>query len=175
MKLSKQRLSLFRATVPRIIIGLLLLMLDGHSVSSYSSEGLPRRKSIRQCTSSTSSRYFTFEGILPALQSVRNEAAARAINSTFAHVHTVINNNDNQYGAPTPVTYTNNPLTVSRWLQDNIPTDGATIGLDVEVRYGSVMFSLPLRAMMTYNQLQLKGLVSRFLCNQSCLVSLAQA
>ena len=42
---------------------------------------------------------------------------------------------DGTYGASIPVCYTNAPDSLDRWLGDHIPSNGTTIGFDLEVRF----------------------------------------
>ena len=37
------------------------------------------------------------------------------------------------HGVSVPVTYTNDPKTVYRWMSDHLPYEGCTLGFDVEV------------------------------------------
>lgn len=70
------------------------------------------------------SRYFYKELLLPALPRVHNLDLTVAI----ANHPSLLGNDD------LPVLYTNDPMKVSGWLADHIPSDGCTLGFDVEVR-----------------------------------------
>jgi hypothetical protein len=62
------------------------------------------------------SRYFYHEFLLPSLPPVDG-----AIPSLPLENHL-------------PLLYTNDPMRVSRWLADHVPSSGCTLGFDVEVR-----------------------------------------
>src|SRR3569623_1277678 len=42
---------------------------------------------------------------------------------------------DPQYGTTLDVLYTNDPRSVSQWLSDNVPSNGCTLGFDIEVSW----------------------------------------
>jgi hypothetical protein len=73
---------------------------------------------------SWSSRYFTQEGMLPPLLSL----SAVPSNQT-----TTIPYSESEGGRSIPVVYTNDPSSVYKWLSNNLPYKGCTIGFDVEV------------------------------------------
>eukprot|EP00429_Kryptoperidinium_foliaceum_P055297 CAMPEP_0176083814 /NCGR_PEP_ID=MMETSP0120_2-20121206/41939_1 /TAXON_ID=160619 /ORGANISM="Kryptoperidinium foliaceum, Strain CCMP 1326" /LENGTH=353 /DNA_ID=CAMNT_0017417611 /DNA_START=192 /DNA_END=1253 /DNA_ORIENTATION=- len=80
----------------------------------------------------SSTRYFTDKGILPPLQGL----GIAPLNGTMeldydynTHTSSVLSL---RQGPSVPVTYTNNPKSVYRWLADNLPYEGCTLGFDVE-------------------------------------------
>lgn len=54
---------------------------------------------------------------------------------------------NSKYGSSIPVCYTNSPQSTSAWFEQHIPSDGATVGFDVEV---SVYIVLTSNLLATY-------------------------
>jgi hypothetical protein len=79
----------------------------------------------------SSTRYFTDKGVLPPLHGVGCEILAS--NQTSETYTTDTSSYVALNGPSIPVTYTNDPKTVYRWLSDQLPYEGCTIGFDVEV------------------------------------------
>jgi len=76
----------------------------------------------------SSTRYFTNKGILPPLNVLQ-----LALNRTNDSIHyTDVSSTLSYEGSSVPVTYTNDPKSVYRWLSDQLPYDGCTIGFDIE-------------------------------------------
>lgn len=79
--------------------------------------------------SESSGRYFTKDGMLPPLVSL---SAVRSNQTTSVpYVE--------DEGRSIPVVYTNDPCSVEEWLSENLPTNGCTIGFDVEVSQEEVI------------------------------------
>ncbi len=77
----------------------------------------------------SSTRYFTDKGILPPLNGL-----GFVMNQTFDSTPYTDTSSVLSYeGSSAPVTYTNDPKSVYRWLSDQLPYEGCTIGFDVEV------------------------------------------
>jgi hypothetical protein len=70
-------------------------------------------------------RYFTQHGMLPPL--------ALCVPNAVATNSTTIASSEQQAGGSLPVVYTNDPSSVYKWLSNNLPFDGCSIGFDVEV------------------------------------------
>lgn len=85
----------------------------------------------------SSTRYFTDKGFLPPLQGLTLRPSGMSVvwNQTTADSFTTDTSSvlSLDGSSSVPVTYTNNPKSVYRWLSDNLPYEGCTIGFDVEV------------------------------------------
>jgi len=80
----------------------------------------------------SSTRYFTDKGILPPLNCL-----VVPLNQTYQDDSTSYTDTSSMLGcegSSVPVTYTNDPTSVYRWLSDHLPYQGGTIGFDVECR-----------------------------------------
>lgn len=80
----------------------------------------------------SSNRYFTDKGILPPLNFV-----TVPLNQTYQDDTTPYTDTSSLLfceGSSIPVTYTNDPTSVYRWLSDHLPYQGCTIGFDIECR-----------------------------------------
>jgi hypothetical protein len=102
--------------LPFITVGMLLASIfiscemQGQTrcmVSAFTSSS-PKRES----------RYFAQESMLPPLPRIDVENTVTPARESDRSL---------------PVLYTNDPKLVSRWLSDNIETDGCTLGFDLEV------------------------------------------
>jgi hypothetical protein len=78
-------------------------------------------------SSSTSSRYFTQEGLLPPLAL---SAMCPSNQTTDTMPYT-----ESPHGRSIPVVYTNDPNSIYRWLSNNLPIEGCTMGFDTEVSF----------------------------------------
>lgn len=58
---------------------------------------------------------------------------ALCVPNAVATNSTTIASSEQQAGGSLPVVYTNDPSSVYKWLSNNLPFDGCTIGFDVEV------------------------------------------
>jgi len=102
----------------------------------------------------SSTRYFADKGFLPplndgAMGSLLLSSSSSKTNKNHHHRRHPRSSPTNQtsdldtstgtsmsissYGVSVPVTYTNDPKTVYRWMSDHLPYEGCTIGFDVEV------------------------------------------
>lgn len=80
----------------------------------------------------SSTRYFTDKGILPPLNCL-----SVPLNQTFQDDTSPYTDTSSILcceGSSVPVTYTNDPTSVYRWLSDHLPYQGCTIGFDIESR-----------------------------------------
>lgn len=105
---------------------LLFLFLDGFSEATMTSS-----TSSWQCYSTLAfvpggsrrdSRSFAIEKVVPPIPRIATFA-----NSTDTIPYSGL-------GDAIPVLYTNNPNIVYKWLSDHLPSEGCTLGFDVEVR-----------------------------------------
>lgn len=89
----------------------------------------------------SSTRYFTDKGLLPPL-SLRQKASNQTTISSSDSPSTLYTTGTSVplQGCSVPVTYTNDPKSVYRWLSDHLPYEGCIIGFDVEVSVGRVDF-----------------------------------
>ena len=69
------------------------------------------------------SRYFAVQQTLPPLSRHMSSFANQTETIPYSSHH----------GKSLPVMYTNNPLRISEWLSDNIPSSNGILGFDVEV------------------------------------------
>lgn len=130
-------------TVQHLVVVLLLLLLALLAVvpPTMPLAFSPRRLLVKYHTR-RQNRYFTQESLLPPLQRV-------VVANVQRHQHNTNNNNNNtmitsssssssssttDYTRSIPVMYTNDPASVARWLEENVPSHGCTLGFDVEVR-----------------------------------------
>lgn len=83
----------------------------------------------------SSTRYFTDKGLLPPLKGRGLQPFALNQTSDTATLPYTTDTSSvlSLHGSSVPVTYTNNPKSVYRWLSDNLPYEGCTVGFDVEV------------------------------------------
>lgn len=72
------------------------------------------------------SKHFSIEAIIPPLP--RSEPTPTAVTAIEQSPVPAA-----ESGPGLPVVYTNDPTVVSRWLADNVPTEGCTLGFDLEV------------------------------------------
>jgi hypothetical protein len=93
-----------------ITVGMLATMVTMVTVTAYTSNS-PKRES----------RYFAQETMLPPLLRIGVDGDNSVIPSRESSDRDL------------SVLYTNDPKLVSRWLSDNIGTDGCTLGFDLEV------------------------------------------
>lgn len=106
-----------------LLLAMLLMLYNGDDVYL-----LPRVKALVPRSTTTKSRegarYFTKSFLIPPLEPLDNDK----------NNHFRLNSNKINTGA-LPVIYTNDPKTVSEWINMHIPAAGkCTIGFDVEVR-----------------------------------------
>jgi len=82
----------------------------------------------------SSTRYFTDKGLLPPLKGRGLQPFALNQTSDTATLPYTTDTSSvlSLHGSSVPVTYTNNPKSVYRWLSDNLPYEGCTVGFDVE-------------------------------------------
>jgi hypothetical protein len=79
----------------------------------------------------SSNRYFTDKGVLPPLNGV---GLTNLVSNQTSEIYTTDTSSYlSGLGPSVPVTYTNDPKTVYRWMSDNLPNEGCTLGFDVEV------------------------------------------
>lgn len=111
------------------------------ALSSYVQKPTPSLVALQpKKKNNGSKRYFYSELTLPPLVSIQNDpysllskaTTKQRVNSDDHYSH--IFQSPSLYSvSDLPVIYTNDPKIVSRWLSDNIPSTGCTIGFDVEV------------------------------------------
>ena len=85
----------------------------------------------------SSTRYFTDKGLLPPLRGRGLQPLATNQTSETTPYTDRSSVLSLRHGSGVPVTYTNDPKSVYRWLSDNLPYEGCIVGFDVEVSMSS--------------------------------------
>lgn len=87
----------------------------------------------------SSTRYFTDKGILPPLNCLGVPLNQTYQDDTIPYTDT--SSRLCYEGSSVPVTYTNDPTSVYRWLSDHLPYQGCIIGFDIEVSNLAVYYT----------------------------------
>jgi hypothetical protein len=107
----------------RRLAALFVLFLDSLTeAASTTSCRLHSKIAFVSGTNRRDSRSFVVEKVIPPI--ARVAAFANSTSSIIPY---------SGLGDAIPVLYTNNPNVVYKWLSDHVPTEGCTLGFDVEV------------------------------------------
>ena len=114
------------------VLSTLITFYHVHAAALIPLEGPPFLSS----STSSCNRYFTHQGMLPALQRsafvVPQDSTTDTTGTAAASASIIPYSEYLLLGREIPVTYTNDPKSVYRWFSNHLPYEGCTIGLDVE-------------------------------------------
>jgi hypothetical protein len=113
VRMKRSSIGMHRLPLMFISIGMLVTMVS--MVNAYTSTSKARKRESQ-------SRYFVQESMIPPLPRIDVDGD-----------NSVIPSRKRESDRDLSVLYTNDPTIVSRWLSDNIGTDGCTLGFDLEV------------------------------------------